>query len=93
MNWRKLLLGDSTKYDAFDPEALADNRYSYYSIIISFMILILIVAYLIIAGFSFKIWVAVLIVGLLFICMLLLMKLNNFAFIALNTYLKEKGKK
>lgn len=93
MNWKKLLLGDSTKYDAFDNDALIDNRYTYYSIIICFMILLAVVAYLVIAGLSFEIWIAVLTVGLLFIIMLLLMKLNNFAFMALNTYLKEKEKR
>lgn len=94
MNLKKMLLGDSTKYDIYDEEALLDNRYTYYSIIICYMLVLAVAAYLIITGARFMVWISVLILGHVFVSMLLLMKLNNIAFIFLNTYAKEKkGKK
>lgn len=90
MNLKKFLLGDSTKYDIYDEEALLDNRYTYYSIIICYMLVLAVAAYLIITGARFFVWMSFLILGHVFISMLFLMKLNNFAFLLLNTYVKEK---
>ena len=90
MNLKKFLLGDSTKYDIYDEEALLDNRYTYYSIIICYMLVLGVAAYLIIIGANFIVWMNALILGHIFVSMLLLMKLNNFAFIWLNSYVKEK---
>ncbi len=90
MNLKKFLLGDSTKYNIYDEEALLDNRYTYYSIIICYMLMLAVAAYLIITGTEFIVWMGFLILGHMFVSMLLLMKLNNFAFLWLNSYIKEK---
>ena len=90
MNLKKFLLGDSTKYDIYDEEALLDNRYTYYSIIICYMLMLAVAAYLIITGAEFIVWMGFLILVHMFVSMLLLMKLNNFAFLWLNSYIKEK---
>jgi len=93
MNWRKALLGDSTKYSWHDKDELEDNRFTYYLIVLNYFLVWVFFGALFLLKFEFRYWMSFLILGHLYIIALLLMKLNNFAFIYLNSQLKKEKKK
>jgi hypothetical protein len=91
MGWKRYLLGNSTTYEVFDEDAVRDNQLTYYSIIVVYLLMLLGGAYLIIVGYHWLFWMLYFILGHLFVCMLFLMKVNNFLFMFLNSY--RKGRK
>jgi hypothetical protein len=93
MSLKKALFGDSTKYSFLDKEELADNRFTFILIPINYFIVWVIWGLMVVFSWPFLYWFTFLLIAHLYIIILLLLKLNNFAFMAMNTYLKEREKK
>jgi len=90
MNWKKAFLGDSTKYSFLNRDEVEDHRITYYLVVVNYFLVWVLWGCLFLFGYEFKYWMGFLFLGHLYIIALLLMKLNNFAFMCMNTYLKER---